>query len=127
MLRHLIPSCIPIRWEVAILIFLGLVANYSLRLNLSIAIVEMSNSTSSDGSVITWSSEEKNYVLSAFFYGYVVMQVEIISTPEPENHYEFLLDSWWSPGGDIRNKEGFWDQYVRNHYSWSSHTTSCLL
>ena len=125
MLRHLIPSCIPIRWEVAILIFFGLVANYSLRLNLSIAIVEMSNSTSSDGSVITWSSEEKNYVLSAFFYGYVVMQVEIISTHE--NHREMFLDSWWSPGGDIRNKEGFWDQYVRNHYSWSPHTTSCLL
>ena len=125
MIHHLIPSCIPIRWEVAILIFFGLVANYSLRLNLSIAIVEMSNSTSSDGTVITWSSEEKNYVLSAFFYGYVVMQVEIISTHE--NHCELFLDSWWSPGGDIRNKEGFWDQHARNHYSWSSHTTSCLL
>ena len=101
MIRYLIPFCIPIRWEVAILIFFGLVANYSLRLNLSIAIVEMSNSTSSDGSVITWSSEEKNYVLSAFFYGYVVMQVDLISTHE--NHRELFLDSWWSPGGDVRN------------------------
>ena len=71
MLHRILPSCIPIRWEVAILIFFGLVANYSLRLNLSIAIVEMSNSTSADGTDITWSSEEKNYVLSAFFYGYV--------------------------------------------------------
>ena len=71
--------CIPIRWEVAILIFTGLVANYSLRLNLSIAIVEITNSTSADGTVITWTSEEKNYVNSAFFYGYVVMQVHINS------------------------------------------------
>ena len=97
MFRCLIPSCIPIRWEVAILIFFGLVANYSLRLNLSIAIVEMSNSTSADGTVITWSSEEKNYVLSAFFYGYVVMQVEMIATYY-YYHFKLFSDSWWSPG-----------------------------
>ena len=75
MIHHLLSSCIPKRWETAILIFFGLVANYSLRINLSIAIVEMSNSTSIDGTVIKWTSEEKNYVLSAFFYGYVIMQV----------------------------------------------------
>ena len=75
MIHHILPSCIPKRWETAILIFFGLVANYSLRINLSIAIIAMSNSTSIDGTVINWTSEEKNYVLSAFFYGYVIMQV----------------------------------------------------
>ena len=72
-----IPSCFPERWEVASLIFFGLVANYSLRLNLSIAIVEMTNRTNgNDSTVIAWTSEEKNYVLSAYFYGYVIMQVK---------------------------------------------------
>ena len=74
---NIIPSCFPKRWEVATLILFGLVANYSLRLNLSIAIVEMTNKTNAnDSTVIAWTSEEKNYVLSAFFYGYVIMQVK---------------------------------------------------
>ena len=77
MFQKILLSCIPIRCEVAILIFFGLVANYSLRLNLSIAIVEMANSTSADGTVLNWTSSEKNYVLSAFFYGYIVMQVTV--------------------------------------------------
>ena len=66
---------IPARWQVASLIFFGLVANYALRLNLSIAIVKMSNSTSVLGNKINWNTEERNFILSAFFYGYVVTQV----------------------------------------------------
>ena len=76
------------------------VFNYSLRLNLAIAIVEMSNSTVSDRKphfkktnkqtnsfpqitilgdtkTLNWSKDETNYLLSAFFYGYVVMQVNV--------------------------------------------------
>ena len=95
--------------------------NYSLRLNLAIAIVKMANSTVSESKknhkqankyetknyeidkqtnmkqktnklkqtdnnlqvtiaghtkTLNWDKEETNYLLSAFFYGYVVMQVQ---------------------------------------------------
>ena len=90
--------------------------NYSLRLNLAIAIVKMANNTVSESKqnhkqankyetnnyeidkqktnklkqtdknlqvtiaghtkTLNWDKEETNYLLSAFFYGYVVMQVQ---------------------------------------------------
>ena len=90
--------------------------NYSLRLNLAIAIVKMANSTVSESKknhkqankyetnnyeidkqktnklkqtdknlqvtiaghtkTLNWDKEETNYLLSAFFYGYVVVQVQ---------------------------------------------------
>ena len=97
------------------------VFNYSLRLNLAIAIVKMANNTVSESKqnhkqankyetnnyeidkqtnmkqktnklkqtdknlqvtiaghtkTLNWDKEETNYLLSAFFYGYVVMQVQ---------------------------------------------------
>jgi len=71
----------PIRWESSALIFVGLICNYAMRLNISIAIIKMSESTSTpmwpleNYSPISWDAEDRALVLGAFFYGYVVFQV----------------------------------------------------
>ncbi|XP_023347883.1 vesicular glutamate transporter 2 [Eurytemora carolleeae] len=78
---------IPRRWQVAILVFLGLMVNYMLRVNLNIALIEMNNSNNSMGPFVNWtdygegkSSDEnvksaQSLVKSAFFFGYVITQV----------------------------------------------------
>lgn len=78
-------SCLPKRYLVAIMSFLGFVNVYALRVNLSVALVAMvSNTTShySNGTeyVITgpefeWSPKLQGFVLSSFFFGYIVTQI----------------------------------------------------
>ncbi|XP_011178022.1 putative inorganic phosphate cotransporter [Zeugodacus cucurbitae] len=60
-----------------ILIFLGLSAAMTQRVNLSVAIVAMmdKNSTNSDFEEYQWSEKTKSYLLSSFFWGYFVTQI----------------------------------------------------
>ncbi|ALC42296.1 MFS15, partial [Drosophila busckii] len=60
-----------------VLVFLGLAVAYSLRVNLSVAIVAMTdkNATNPDFPEFDWDQTVKSYLLSSFFWGYVVTQV----------------------------------------------------
>lgn len=68
---------------VVMMAFFGLFNVYALRVNLSVAIVamtELRNVTHDDGSVtqeqyFDWGSQLKGYILSSFFYGYLCTQV----------------------------------------------------
>ena len=81
------------RYILSVLIFTGLITNYMLRINMSIAIVKMgegSNSTSrspcasndtaednndSDEDNLGWTGSEVSWVLTSFFIGYTLFQV----------------------------------------------------
>ncbi|XP_074027010.1 sialin [Leptinotarsa decemlineata] len=71
------------RYVVALLAFLGFCTSYALRVNLSIAIVAMTefkNTTLDNGTVIQerefdWDTKVQGYVLSSFFYGYITTQL----------------------------------------------------
>ncbi|XP_017865904.1 PREDICTED: putative inorganic phosphate cotransporter [Drosophila arizonae] len=60
-----------------ILVFFGLAVAYALRVNLSVAIVAMtdSNHTNPAFPEFPWDESIKSYLLSSFFWGYVVTQV----------------------------------------------------
>ncbi|KAJ9590350.1 hypothetical protein L9F63_027811, partial [Diploptera punctata] len=66
-----------IRHLQAFLLFLGLIVAYSLRVDMSVAIVAMTNQTSTgvDFPEYKWDSETRSTVLSSFFWGYVVTQI----------------------------------------------------
>ncbi|XP_004520756.1 putative inorganic phosphate cotransporter isoform X1 [Ceratitis capitata] len=60
----------------AFLIFAGLSVAYSLRVNLSVAIVAMTDKdTNPDFDAYDWNEQTKSLLLSSFFWGYVVTQV----------------------------------------------------
>nr|CAG4645485.1 EOG090X04X8 [Lynceus sp. MCZ IZ 141354] len=70
------------RYLVAIMAFLGFFNVYSLRVNLSMAIVAMTanrtetvNGTTTYVQEFTWNSKEQGLVLGSFFYGYIVTQI----------------------------------------------------
>ncbi|CAH1971606.1 unnamed protein product [Acanthoscelides obtectus] len=71
------------RYVVALLAFFGFFNAYALRVNLSIAIVAMTefkNVTLENQTVITsrefdWSTKTQGYLLSSFFYGYITTQL----------------------------------------------------
>lgn len=71
------------RYIVAVLAFLGFFTSYALRVNLSIAIVAMTeyrNVTLENGTVVTtrdfdWDTHLQGYILSSFFYGYITTQL----------------------------------------------------
>ncbi|EDW72453.1 uncharacterized protein Dwil_GK20703 [Drosophila willistoni] len=60
-----------------ILVFFGLAVAYALRVNLSVAIVAMTdrNASNPDFPEFDWDESVKSYLLSSFFWGYVVTQV----------------------------------------------------
>ncbi|KAH8340020.1 hypothetical protein KR067_006338, partial [Drosophila pandora] len=60
-------------WQ-AILLFLGMMINYFQRVNISAAIVPMTQSTAGAPSY-EWNVSDKSLILSSFFWGYVVSQV----------------------------------------------------
>lgn len=72
------------RYFVVMMAFFGLFNVYALRVNLSVAIVAMTENRTvehSDGTVtyeqyFDWNSKEKGYILSSFFYGYLMTQVQ---------------------------------------------------
>ncbi|XP_022913696.2 sialin isoform X1 [Onthophagus taurus] len=71
------------RYIVAIMAFFGFFNVYSLRVNLSISIVSMTeirNVTLENGTIIQeqefdWDSSVRGYILSSFFYGYITTQI----------------------------------------------------
>lgn len=69
------------RYVVAILAFLGFFTSYILRVNLSVAIVAMTEDKVDENGVIyhkrefNWDSKTKGLVLSSFFYGYLSTQL----------------------------------------------------
>ncbi|GAB0099705.1 hypothetical protein DMENIID0001_155920 [Sergentomyia squamirostris] len=71
------------RYVVVLMAFLGFFNVYSLRVNLSVAIVAMTekkNITLENGTVVEhqdfpWTSSEQGLVLSSFFYGYIFTQL----------------------------------------------------
>lgn len=70
------------RYLIVLLAFFGFFNVYALRVNLSVAIVAMTENRTvehSDGSVtyekfFDWDSKQKGYILSSFFYGYITTQ-----------------------------------------------------
>jgi MFS family permease len=69
--------CIPARYVLAVMGFLGFMNVYALRANLSMAIIKMVNSSANATlhDQFNWSKEEEGWILSAFFYGYIITQV----------------------------------------------------
>lgn len=71
------------RYFVVMMAFFGLFNVYALRVNLSVAIVAMTENRTiehTDGSVtyeqhFPWDSKQKGYILSSFFYGYLMTQI----------------------------------------------------
>lgn len=59
------------RYLVIFLSFLGFVNLYTLRINLSVAIVAMTNNASDyeDAKTFDWDSKQQGFALSSFFYG----------------------------------------------------------
>uniref|UniRef100_A0A673T8G0 Sialin n=2 Tax=Suricata suricatta TaxID=37032 RepID=A0A673T8G0_SURSU len=102
------PVCCSARYNLAVLAFFGFFVLYALRVNLSVALVDMvdSNTTLADnrtsqecaehsatikvlhnqtGKRYQWDAETQGWILGSFFYGYIITQI---------------------PGGYIANKVG---------------------
>ncbi|XP_076684360.1 putative inorganic phosphate cotransporter isoform X2 [Andrena cerasifolii] len=62
-----------IRHLQVLLLFLGMVIGYCLRVSMSEAIVAMTSNESSE--VYNWTLQEKSMILSSFFWGYTAMQI----------------------------------------------------
>ncbi|XP_055688591.1 vesicular glutamate transporter 1-like isoform X2 [Lutzomyia longipalpis] len=71
------------RYHVVVMVFLGLFNLYTLRINLSVAIVAMTkkyNVTQDDGTIVEeqefdFDSKQEGLILSSFFYGYIATQL----------------------------------------------------
>lgn len=77
-------ACLPKRYLVAIMSFLGFVNVYALRVNLSVALVAMVSNTTiklENGTEyiqppeFDWSPKLQGFILSSFFYGYIITQI----------------------------------------------------
>ncbi|XP_008577116.1 PREDICTED: sialin isoform X2 [Galeopterus variegatus] len=92
------PVCCSARYNLAVLAFFGFFVLYALRVNLSVALVDMvdSNTTSEDnrtsnecaehsapikvlrnqtGKRYQWDAETQGWILGSFFYGYIITQI----------------------------------------------------
>ncbi|XP_012787603.1 sialin isoform X1 [Sorex araneus] len=92
------PVCCSARYNLAVLAFFGFLVLYALRVNLSVALVDMidSNTTLSDnrtsrecpehspsikvlhnqtGKRYQWDAETQGWILGSFFYGYIITQI----------------------------------------------------
>lgn len=71
------------RYIVVMMVHLGYIANYSMRVNLSVAIVEMTKNrtvlyedgTSGNEQYFNWNSQERGIILSSFYWGYICTQI----------------------------------------------------
>uniref|UniRef100_A0A7M4F5H0 Sialin n=1 Tax=Crocodylus porosus TaxID=8502 RepID=A0A7M4F5H0_CROPO len=92
------PACCSARYNLAVLAFFGFFLLYALRVNLSVALVDMvepntsltKNTTSSvcpehsstlnvprntTGKKYSWDSDTQGWILGSFFYGYIITQI----------------------------------------------------
>ncbi|XP_069829593.1 sialin isoform X2 [Dendropsophus ebraccatus] len=90
------PTCCSARYNLAVLALLGFFMLYALRVNLSVALVNMVNSTSSEqvnssvcpdhsvrpspphnftGKKYPWEADTQGWILGSFFYGYILTQI----------------------------------------------------
>ncbi|XP_073531667.1 sialin isoform X1 [Phyllobates terribilis] len=93
-----VPACCSARYNLAVLALLGFFMLYALRVNLSVALVDMVNSTSSEqvnqsanvcpdhsvlpskphnstGKKYDWNADTQGWILGSFFYGYILTQI----------------------------------------------------
>ncbi|XP_075718149.1 sialin [Rhinoderma darwinii] len=93
-----VPACCSARYNLAALALLGFFMLYALRVNLSVALVDMVNSTSSEqvnrsgnvcpdhsitpsiphnstGKKYEWDADTQGWILGSFFYGYILTQI----------------------------------------------------
>ncbi|KAG5676921.1 hypothetical protein PVAND_006718 [Polypedilum vanderplanki] len=70
------------RYLIVFLVFLGYTNLYTMRVNLSVAIVALTenrtitvNGTKTYEQQFSWTSKEKGFALGAFFYGYILTQI----------------------------------------------------
>ncbi|CAG9125847.1 unnamed protein product [Plutella xylostella] len=66
-------SCIGVRHAQVLLLFLAMLLAHSMRTNLSLAIVAMTDPSSEDS--FAWDTQLQGLILSSFLWGYVVLQV----------------------------------------------------
>ena len=64
----------PRRLHIALLVFLGLLTNFMLRVNLNLTIEYMTTKTDNDHQV-DWTSDQQEDIKGAFFIGYFILQV----------------------------------------------------
>ncbi|XP_063826136.1 putative inorganic phosphate cotransporter [Ostrinia nubilalis] len=66
-------ACLGVRHAQALLLFLAMLIAYGMRVNMSMAIVSMTDSDLENS--FDWSSKTQSLILSSFFWGYAVLQV----------------------------------------------------
>uniref|UniRef100_A0A674E1P3 Solute carrier family 17 member 5 n=1 Tax=Salmo trutta TaxID=8032 RepID=A0A674E1P3_SALTR len=77
------PACCSSRYGLSLLSCYGLFVAYALRVNLSVAMVDMLNNTDASGSpkhnhtasVYDWDSETQGWILGSFFFSYILTQI----------------------------------------------------
>ncbi|XP_015524856.1 putative inorganic phosphate cotransporter isoform X1 [Neodiprion pinetum] len=71
------PGGFGVRHLEILLMFCGMTIAYMLRVNMSVAIVAMSDSSTSNPDIedFGWDSSTQSYILSSFFWGYVITQI----------------------------------------------------
>ena len=63
------------RVHVAILVFLGFLTNYMLRINLNLTIEYMTSKENSNNNYVQWSPNQQEDIKGAFFFGYFILQI----------------------------------------------------
>ena len=66
-----------------------------------------------DSPVVAWSLDQKESIKSAFFIGYVIMQVIVCKTQFFITVFFPFLGSRWPISWDVWDQKNFWHQHVR--------------
>ena len=97
-----------------------------MRINISIALVDMVGSDNSTGPAwcnnteedggddggggsLDWSGTETSWILTSFFIGYTLFQVSCIMNVAPQITSIPLEGSRWTAGGHLWNQAGVWN------------------
>ncbi|KAL0839171.1 hypothetical protein ABMA28_017139 [Loxostege sticticalis] len=69
------PKGLGIRHVQTLLLFLAMLLAFTMRVNMSIAIVAMTTKTNESAQIFDWSHSVQSIILSSFFWGYVILQI----------------------------------------------------